>query len=171
MLSNFTEEERDGYRERLLVDDEDLKVVEPRDKVVLLDDRVISGQQQQKVFRKLLDQRPDLKGSVEIQLVAAGEDRIENGLKYIHTDYQEVRIPVRAYYKAHRAEYGGDGVYLTGATSSADLDFENILRDMVRELRTRGISGAELPPLTNIVRPYHDLSIEAGEKALPEKQK
>ncbi len=171
ILSNFTEEEREKYKSRLLVDSQQLKSADSTDKVILLDDWTVSGLQLQKVFRKLVEERPDLKECIEAHLVVASESRVEDGLEYMHTDYQEMDIPVRAYYRARSGEYGQNGAYITGAVSSADLGFENILRDMANEPRAKGISDAGLPPLTNIVRPYHSMPVGAGAKLLPEKQK
>mgnify|MGYP004496632739 CR=1 FL=1 len=155
ILKNFSEEDLALYGQRLIVDAEDINVTRPEDlKVVLLDDWTISGMQIKTAAGSFKRSYPQFARSVEVQLVAANESRIKNGLTFYDYNGVETNVPLRAYFKAHNSEQGSNsGSHITGSHSSVDFDFEMEISEMVHYLKTQGEEVTMVPP-TNIVRPY-----------------
>ncbi len=173
ILQNFTDEEAEKYKKRLIVDIDDITVraKEPENiKIVLLDDWTISGSQLKKVAGTIRDRLPQFAECLELQLIAANKRRLTIGLEFLSVlgIPDELAIPVRAYYAAHHAENAdGHAAHITGFHSSVDYDFENDINSMLINMHATNDRRSEysdipplpdslkhMPPLTNIVRPY-----------------
>ncbi len=155
ILSHFSEEDLAKYGDRVIVDHDDLVDYDAKDlKVVLLDDWTISGSQLTEASKSFARQYPHLASSVEIQLIAANEERVKHGLRGYDSSGRRVDTPVRAYYTAHHSEHGlVSKAHITGFHSSVDYDFEVDIVDMVSDMRSYGYDIDMVAP-TNIVRPY-----------------
>lgn len=157
ILANFTEGDWEKYGDRIIVDRDDIaKIPKEHLRVVLLDDWTISGLQLSIVYSSLSRQYPELKDSIEAQLIVANEQRIKHGLEVDWLRDSE-NIPVKAYFLAHDSMEAEQGVHITGYHSAVDFDFEITIKNMVNV--ARGLLGADgkdihMPPGTNIVRPY-----------------
>ncbi len=162
ILANFSDEEAEKYKGRLIVDSADIAVTKHQDiKIVVLDDWTISGQSLRTVVSRIGREHPSLKPSIELQLVAANEERIKHGFKTGVSGRGQSRltIPLRSYYRAHHSDKSTHDTHTTGFHSSVDYDFEVELSNIAMEVRMtdKTNSYADLhvmPPLTNIVRPY-----------------
>lgn len=163
ILSHFSDEDFAKYGDRLIVSHDDFVDTDSKDlKVVLLDDWTISGSQLGSARASFVGKYPHLAGSVEIQLIAANEDRIKHGLIGYDPYGKQISTPVRAYYTAHYSKYGQySESHITGYHSSVDFDFENDIGAMVNYMRSRGHDVAMVPP-TNIVRPYRYDGVSRG---------
>ena len=162
ILADFTEEDWKRYGGRIIVDRDDIAQVQQKKenlRVVLLDDWTISGMQLKNVYNLLVEQYPEIKDRIEVQLIVANKQRIEKGFLIDRWMGDEKRIPLRAYFSAHEAKTAENGAYITGFHSSVDYDFETLIRRMLREVEYREdrpeLKGkVSMPPGTNIVRPY-----------------
>ena len=157
VLANFTEEDWEKYGGRILVDRDDImKIPKEHLRVVLLDDWTISGWQLEDVYASLISQYPELKDSIEIQLIVANEQRIKHGLKTSVLNDSE-NIPVKAYFLAHHSKIAENEAHITGYHSAVDFDFEQTIGyivHMARSLLGKDAGNIHMPPGTNIVRPY-----------------
>lgn len=157
ILANFTEGDWEKYGDRIIVDRDDIaKMPKGNLRVVLLDDWTISGWQLGKVYNSLSGQYPELKDSIEVQLIVANEERIKHGLAASWLRNSE-SIPVKAYFLAHDSIEAEHGAHITGYHSAVDFDFEVTIKNMVgaaRELLGADGKDIHMPPGTNIVRPY-----------------
>lgn len=157
ILANFTEEDWEEYGDRIIVDRDDIANMPKENlRVVLLDDWTISGLQICRVYNSLSGQYPELKDSIEVQLIVASEERIKHGLA-IDWMYSSESIPVKAYFLAHDSIEAEHGAHVTGYHSAVDFDFEVTIKNMVGAARELlGVDGKDIhmPPGTNIVRPY-----------------
>jgi hypothetical protein len=126
ILEHFTEEELDGYRGRLLLGLNHVKMNDKPTKVVLIDDWIISGQQMGHVVSQLKGRRYN---DVEINLIAAPAELIENG--FVSNGQ---RTTVRSYFMAHTATGAVDPssgtAYITGTHCSVDRNFARSLQAM-----------------------------------------
>ncbi len=163
ILAQFSDEDAEKYSGRLITDISDITVTDAKDlKIVLLDDWTISGSQLSIVAESLMDQFPKFKKSIEVQLVTANRDRVTRGLEVrdpevYFDEYSKIKIPVRTYYQAHESPKSTHGAHISGFHSSVDYDFENSINSIIYEIgygQKRPRSLRDLPPLTNIVRPY-----------------
>lgn len=162
ILADFTEEDWKRYGGRIIVDRDDIAQVQQKKenlRVVLLDDWTISGMQLKNVYNLLVEQYPEIKDRIEVQLIVANKQRIEKGFLIDRWMGDEKRIPLRAYFSAHEAKTAENGAYITGFHSSVDYDFETLIRRMLREVEYREdrpeLKGkVSMPPGTNIVCPY-----------------
>lgn len=160
ILANFTEEDWEEYGGRIIVDRDDIANMPKENlRVVLLDDWAISGSQLRDVYHSLVDQYPEIKDQIEIQLIVANEQRIKYGLSVDELMGDGKKIPVRAYFSAHDSKTAKNGAYITGFHSSVDYDFEKLIRRMLwhaegREKKSEPRGEMYMPPGTNIVRPY-----------------
>lgn len=158
ILANFTEGDWEKYGDRIIVDRDDDIANMPKEnlRVVLIDDWTISGWQLGKVYNSLSGQYPELKDSIEVQLIVANEERIKHGLAASWLRNSE-SIPVKAYFLAHDSIEAEHGAHITGYHSAVDFDFEVTIKNMVgaaRELLGADGKDIHMPPGTNIVRPY-----------------
>ena len=162
IIGNFSDDELEKYGGRILTNPADIAQGDNVG-VVLLDDWTISGSQLKGAYSRLLQTNPQLKGRIEIQLIAASNDRVQNGLKHYSSQGEVSDIPVRAYYLAHDAHDGAadrSGTHITGYHSSVDFDFEDdisyIVASNVKDGRKYTDPVATTMPrgTTNIVRPY-----------------
>ena len=157
ILANFTEEDWEKYGDRIIVDRDDIaKMPKENLRVVLLDDWTISGLQICRVYNSLSGQYPELKDSIEVQLIVTSEERIKHGLAASWLRNSE-SIPVKAYFLAHDSIEAEHGAHITGYHSAVDFDFEVTIKNMVgaaRELLGADGKDIHMPPGTNIVRPY-----------------
>ncbi|MDO4684281.1 MAG: hypothetical protein Q4B06_01070 [Candidatus Saccharibacteria bacterium] len=155
ILQEFSDEERDAYEDRLVLHEDDITATPEDTRVILLDDWTLSGSQLAHVYVELLLRKPELAHAIEAQLIVASQDRVENGLTlYDPVTCGEETLPIRAYYQAHNAEHSHLGAYITGFHSSTDYDFETVLGNAVQDLHQQGYNAVDMPPATNIVRPY-----------------
>ena len=157
ILANFTEGDWEKYGDKIIVDRDDIaKIPKEHLRVVLLDDWAISGLQLSIVYSSLSRQYPELKDSIEAQLIVASEERIKHGLAASWLRDSE-DIPVKAYFLAHDSIEAEHGTHITGYHSAVDFDFEVTIKNMVgaaRELLGADGKDIHMPPGTNIVRPY-----------------
>ena len=157
ILANFTEGDWEKYGDRIIVDRDDIaKIPKEHLRVVLLDDWTISGLQLSIAYSSLSRQYPELKDSIEAQLIVANEERIKHGLAASWLRNSE-SIPVKAYFLAHDSIEAEHGTHITGYHSAVDFDFEVTIKNMVgaaRELLGADGKDVHMPPGTNIVRPY-----------------
>ena len=157
ILANFTEGDWEKYGDKIIVDRDDIaKIPKEHLRVVLLDDWTISGLQLSIVYSSLSRQYPELKDSIEAQLIVASEERIKHGLAASWLRDSE-DIPVKAYFLAHDSIEAEHGTHITGYHSAVDFDFEVTIKNMVgaaRELLGADGKDIHMPPGTNIVRPY-----------------
>lgn len=154
ILANFSEEDWEKYGGRVLVDRDDIAQA-PKEhlRVVLLDDWTISGWQLRKVYISLVGQYPEIRRQIEVQLITANKQRIEQGLA-VDWLYTGEKLPVKAYYSAHYSETAARGAHITGSHSTSDFDFEVTIARMVKRAGDLGMEDVCMPPGTNIVRPY-----------------
>ena len=121
ILADFTEEDWKKYGGRIIVDRDDIAQVQQKKenlRVVLLDDWTISGMQLKNVYNLLVEQYPEIKDRIEVQLIVANKQRIEKGFLIDRWMGDEKRIPLRAYFSAHEAKTAENGAYITGFHSS-----------------------------------------------------
>lgn len=155
ILQSFSDEERAEYYGRLVLHEDDITASPEDTRVILLDDWMLSGSQLAGTYIDLLLRHPELVNSIEAQLLVASRDRIENGLTlYEPVTCAESQLPIRAYYQAHDTEHSRLGAYITGFHSSTDYDFETVIGNAVQDLHQQGYTAVNMPPATNIVRPY-----------------
>ena len=154
ILANFSEEDWEKYGGRVLVDRDDIAQA-PKEhlRVVLLDDWTISGWQLRKVYISLIGQYPEIRKQIEVQLITANKQRIEQGLA-VDWLYTGEKLPVKAYYSAHYSKTAARGAHITGSHSTSDFDFEVTIARMVKRARSLSMEDVCMPPGTNIVRPY-----------------
>ncbi len=154
ILANFSEEDWERYGGRVIVDRDDIAQA-PKEhlRIVLLDDWTISGWQLRKVYISLVGQYPEIRRQIEVQLITANKQRIEQGLA-VDLVYTGEKLPVKAYYSAHYSGAAARGAHITGSHSTSDFDFEVTIARMVKRARNLGMEDVCMPPGTNIVRPY-----------------
>jgi hypothetical protein len=166
VLEHFGDEELEAYGDRLIGNPERLTAEPESARIVMLDDWTISGQQlQYAVLRTLKGDLRRYKRSLEINLIAASADRIENGLEGPDGRYAPSLAPVKAYYRAHSSDVlSASGSRITGTHSSVDHDYDDDIRPMVQALADQG-EDVTMPPATNIVREYRNTtsSVSVGE--------
>lgn len=160
ILAHFSDDELEKYGGRLVQDELLVRNADPQHlKVVLLDDWTISGSQLRSAASNYLYKYQRFEKCVEVQLIAASKERIALGLEGVHfmkygIDNKDIPVPVRAYYLAHDAplvqETDAKGVHITGAHSSVDYGFENVITSYKASL------GKSEVPLTKIVRAYRE---------------
>lgn len=154
ILANFSEEDWEEYGGRVLVDRDDIAQA-PKEhlRVVLLDDWTISGWQLRKVYISLIGQYPEIRKQIEVQLITANKQRIEQGLA-VDWLYTGEKLPVKAYYSAHYSKTAARGAHITGSHSTSDFDFEVTIARMIKRAGDLSMEDVCMPPGTNIVRPY-----------------
>jgi len=158
VLKNFSNEQLKEFQGRLVLDVEDITADPENIDIILLDDWMITGKQLNDVAKELIEDRPEYRNSIKIQLIAASENRLSEGLyvqlaeEQINGEWQSsVTIPVSSYYVAHPApaKYARfSQAFITGSHSSVDYDFGIEISRMAR------ILSLESPPAVNIVRGY-----------------
>lgn len=173
ILAQFSDEDAEKYRGRLITDIQDITATDADNlRIVLLDDWTISGAQMGTVAQSLMEELPRFKKSIEVQLVTANRERVTRGLEITDTssrfeEYGKIKIPVRTYYQAYESTFGTYGAHISGFHSSVDYDFENTISAIVGDLsykNARPKSLRNLPPLTNIVRPYRTSRYKLSQK-------
>jgi hypothetical protein len=170
ILEEFSEEDKELVNRVVTtldaLDDDEVKDA----KIVILDDWTISGSQlagPTGVCTQFIENYPQLKDQIEVQLIVSNGDRLENGLEIQITSdaVDPPTVPVRAYFVAHHARRTDDkrkrnNTHTTGFHSSVDYDFEQTIEHMVQTLNGYFEQDADpsehimMPSLTNIVRPY-----------------
>lgn len=170
ILLTYDEDELEAYGERIVTDPEKLAANPEKTKIVLLDDWSISGKQMRDVYKQLEESGVDpsyIDGNkVEVNLVVASPQRIENGLVVRRDEKHgdETNIPVRGYFRSRsctNAPEENQG-YVTGLHSSVNYGFRDELLKMCKVydmLKKNGKSKTQLALL--YVDPwYKDQSIE-----------
>lgn len=162
ILEQFSDEELDTYGDRIVTELGDVTADLEDLKIVLLDDWTISGSQLRNVYRAISGSSKYSKyiQQLEINLIAASPDRVENGLEVFELWTEEDgpepdNIPVKAYIKAHKAKTSrrSDSI-ITGSHSSVDFDFESTLETMIKEHTFNTETKTIMPPSSNIIRSY-----------------
>ncbi|MEI6054139.1 MAG: hypothetical protein WCQ49_02090 [Candidatus Saccharibacteria bacterium] len=164
ILSKFTDDEVIEFNNRLILDQKDIPKGLPASdlQIVLLDDWAISGDQLSKVYTTLVKEMPQYKSSMEIQLIAAKESRLNNGLRCRFNNGSKDMVPLRACFKAKdtQSDYGSR---ISGFYSAVDYDFENSIQRLVENYNEVHEESISMPPTTNIVRPYRAVGYELAE--------
>ncbi len=160
ILGQFSDEQLRAWTGRLITREQDITATTVDDiTVVLLDDWVLSGQQLVGAAESFMDDYPELANAVEVQLVAATEQRLKSGLigKEFGFDGSSRResLPLRAYYTAHGTSLAQDsGAHITGAHASTDYDFQDDLLHIDRVRERYQLPHVDLPLLADVARPY-----------------
>lgn len=160
VLQTFTDEELAKYSGRLVGNLDDLGDFDPaHTRVVMLDDWAISGRQMREGYERLM-KRADFRslasaGNAEINVLAASEDRIMNGLRIMPNDPNGGSIKVRAYYRSHVAPtaHAAHSSYITGLHSPVNFGFMEVCRDIAKD--SRGFYHKP-PKLARIYPDYRD---------------
>lgn len=152
ILSVLNDQEWAQYGERIIFGDP-CGAIKSGHKVrtIILDDWTISGAQLRSMHDFSIMRYPEIRNSIEVQLIVANPSIIRQGLQVSHN---KPTVPLHAYYSAHESGMAGTGSHITGFHSSVDFDFENILRAMAKDMSRLTGESVPMPPLTNIVRPY-----------------
>lgn len=165
ILSYFSEADIQKYRKQLRFGFDGMgRWAMNNSRVIILDDWSLSGRQLKGARDRLVQQHPQVGlGGIEINLVAASQELIHTGLDgdgsgFTKTWPADTRTPVRAYFMTRSAKYmqNNRGGFVTGAHSSADYAFEDVIRTIVARHASEDPPTilSTMPPLTNIVRPY-----------------
>lgn len=158
ILGQFSDDEMEKYKGRLLINTDDITQVNPEKvKVVLLDDWTISGSQLKGGYSNFVERNIQLASSIEIQLIAASAERVARGLEELeyvpesgHPKEEHVPIVTRAYFIAHKAhsnDPNSPGARISGSHSTVDFGFGS-------EIFGRLGSTNIIPGLTHVIRPY-----------------
>lgn len=142
VLSHFTEEELEKtYKGRILTDTERITADEEHAKIILIDDWSISGRQLRDCYSELANYA-DIHnlieaGCVEINLLAAGSNLIDDGLETRNGPLEQTRIPVYAYFRAKGKSYVPDtgNLHITGSHSSVNYGFRDSISNMLKILQ------------------------------------
>lgn len=165
ILGTFSDEELIRYRGRIVNGLEDMgEHPAESSRVVLLDDWTISGQSMRGIHDELSKDPRYRKyfeaDAVEINLIVASRDRIENGLHIVPGQPEEGTIPVKSYFLAHHAPtaHSSHHSYVTGTHSPVNYGFSEVCRKVGRRMQLGLKSeGAVRPPrLVSIVPEYRD---------------
>jgi len=157
ILRTFSAEDTEKYAGRIADNMEDIQNESPENvRVVLLDDWTISGRQMSRVYSEIAADTDNEKflDVIEVNLIAASETRIKNGLED-PDDPGRRTLPVRAYYKAHN---GIDAIstphgHITGLHSAGNYGFSIEIGRLQKRLQKMGIT-AGLLALPTVVSPY-----------------
>jgi pterin-4a-carbinolamine dehydratase len=129
---------------------------------VILDDWSVSGAQVGDIYANLSHQPKfeKYKDRIEVNNLVASAERIEHGLE-TKLNYVPVKLPVKAYYKAHDADARDTNARITGTHSSVDYGFKYSLEYATRKIYNPSEDDslkAEVPyvPLANVVRAYRN---------------
>lgn len=165
VLARFSDDELERYRGRLQFVSEVTRyrpkteppaTVSENHRVVMLDDWIETGRQMSEAYtRDVKFNWPDAlpPPNVEIQLVTATAAARRDGIELNDGFGGRETLPVRSFFESRPMADGSQCV--TGLHSSTDDTFEIPIGEMVEALRERyGEPDAEMPPLTNVVRPY-----------------
>lgn len=163
VMRTFTPEEHDAYQGRIVTDLSQLTASPENTKIILAEDWTMSGQQLAKSAYGVLHQLGErYRPSIEIDLIAASEDRLREGLitGYDQVTGKDETLPVKAYFKARTVQlesqfFQDNNAPITGTHSSGDYGFELPIEAMVQAQQAQGKEVA-MPPLTNVVRTYRN---------------
>lgn len=178
ILKHFSNEEIERYGGQLLIDNNSLQ---PNDKVMIIDDWTLTGEQVFYAADHLIKNNSVMPGRVEMLAVVANRDRIAYGLhQTIEND--QPSIPVRAYFLAQSDQETSSLMsamtnheHITGWHSSTDAGLEDIIKiiqvyaqtvleQQVHELDATTQKELELlttmPYLADIQRQYRTASLE-----------
>jgi hypothetical protein len=177
ILSYFTDEEVKKYKGRLITESSEITATDAKDlRVVLLDDWTISGESLEEAAGDFNEHFPQFISSVEIQLVAASDERIKFGLEERtggNGKFRDLSVPVRAYFRAHKApDATFSDAHITGAHSTVDFDFDSIIDNINDEARSQSLFLSDVesqileykPALARIARSYHDSNIRLTQR-------
>jgi hypothetical protein len=165
VLKNFTDSELKQFRGRLVGSPEDLTASAENVSIILLDDWTISGKQLEEAGHELALAYPAYRDRLEVQLIAATEKVVKDGLSVLISDnplpgkfeWEYQTTPISAYYKAHDDPLHApfSGAHITGAHCSVDYDFNTSIESIATFSNNK-----TMPPATNIVRPYRQKDYE-----------
>lgn len=157
IMDTFSEDDLERYSGRIVDNLDVIQDESPENvRVVLLDDWAISGRQISRVYNELAGDLVYQKflGSVEVNLLAAPQERLANGLED-PDDADRPPIPVKAYYKSAYAPQArtSKNSHISGIHSTVNFGFGTPINSMVKRLNKLGVE-AQLPALASIVSPY-----------------
>ena len=149
-----------GYRRQIVNHPSELKVPADKARVIIVDDWTVSGGQVFDVCSKLLKDpaMSRYRGSMEINLLVAPRNRIEDGLSMpFQPDVPP--ITVRGYYRAYDAPASVEKTpcHITGLHSTVNMGFSFTLDSMTKKLNaTRSPMQARfrMPALASVYRAY-----------------
>jgi hypothetical protein len=121
----------------------------------------MSGRQMATSAYRAMDHLADeYAASLEVNLVAASPDHLEQGLQaFAGEDFHEIKLPIKSYYRARTVidnSHGGvptNTAAITGTHASGDYGVEFVIAELVKAKAKRG-EPIPMPPLTNIIREY-----------------
>ncbi|MBC7546687.1 hypothetical protein H7171_02980 [Candidatus Saccharibacteria bacterium] len=153
ILGNFSDEELQAFKGRLVLEPSELEAGNESLRLLLIDDWTSSGMQLRDAGSSVLAAYPKYADRLSVQLIAASKERLETGILANTSRGDEMVLPVNTYFVANDAPDAQ--AHITGAHSSLDYGFENEMGNMVYQLsKSRGDDETNLPPLTNVARPY-----------------
>lgn len=166
ILQNFSDAELESLDSRIILGVEGLNTAPAKTKIVVSDDRMITGSQVEDALLSLAHKVPaQYLPSLEVNLVTATQEDFDNGIplfeeswmKHMGDEYQPlVTVPIKAHFKIPGAKTRNHMV--TGAHSASDMGFETPISAMVEALNDLDPDNPTyMPALTNISRPYRNL--------------
>lgn len=158
IISQFSDEELVKYHGRIVTDPRGITTDPQNARVILLDDWPISGSQMVFATTSLSNDYPELRHSMQVQVVAATPQKIKEGIDLVPNSASEFLngapvVPVRSYFVAQpvlNTLAPHSGAHLTGYYCSVDYGYNRLIAEMAQHM------DVDMPPGTNIVRPYHN---------------
>ncbi len=142
--------------ERIITDPRKISGDPSKVKIAFVDDWVVSGRQMSSKIKKALTLIPnEYQSAIEVDVLTAPPHLVSDGL-----DVDGLSVPVRAYYRAHRAESAdseGVGCHITGTHSTVNFGFSVQIERMQRLLngiRGNGQRMVRMPAVASIYRHY-----------------
>lgn len=170
ILGEFSDDDLEEFKDRIVLDIEEITADPENVKIVLLDDWIITGSQM-KIAAGKIKNKPALKkyaSSIEIQILTSPQHRIDNGLKInAYSNDPGNIVPIKSYFRSHKTdvetEYEEHMAYESGSHSSVDYDFETtyiwtMLEEITKLHKKNGTEPPRktMPLLTGIDRPYRN---------------
>lgn len=154
ILATFSDEDLEKYSGRIVTDLQHLKAGTENSRVIIPDDRSLSGTQLREVINKQA-QNPAFEeylkaGRVEVNLIVSSQKRIKEGLELEPGNPDGYRVPVKSYYVSHHSEAAlyEHKSHVTDIESTGNYDFG--LQCMQMAKRT----GQRVPALAKIRPTY-----------------
>jgi hypothetical protein len=160
VMNLFTEEELANYGDRIVYELGDITAAPEHTKIIIADDWTMSGTQVNTAEQGIRNALGEAYGpSIEVNLLAASEERLQEGMGEREPGDATPKVPVKAYYKTRSIEYAHRHFEkykspVTGTHSSGDFGFEHVLEDLAQAQSRRDGTPVYLPPLANVVRTY-----------------
>lgn len=159
VLQHYDDETMKLLKGRLVLDPSELSAKPNKVDLIILDDWSISGEQFEDTASQVVSEYPRYKDRVQIQSIAASEERLKHGILAFQSRPKHVtkgtkppkpvHIPLNAYYVANEAPHTTaptSHTHITGSHCSVDFDFSQEIVPMA--------GGQEMPALATLIRPY-----------------